>query len=390
MENASFKYGICEIVLFRMVTADQVLSSLRQVIDPELHKDIVSMGMIKDLEINDGKVGFTLQLTTPACPFNSEIEQDVRNSMESIGVKDLNLKVTARVTEGRAISLDEILPGVMNIVAVASGKGGVGKTTVSVNLALSLAKTGAKVGLLDADIYGPSVPLMLGINQTPEVTNNKIQPILSRDIKVVSMGFFYEQSQQAGIYRGPIVSGIVKQFLTDVNWGDLDYLIIDLPPGTGDAPLTLAQTIPITGILIVTTPQEVAMNVAVKALGMFSKLNVPILGIIENMSYFMCPHCQQRIHVFGKGGGKKVSDRFNVPFLGEIPLHSQIMEGSDVGKPVSISEIASIETKAFTDVAKTVAGRISIIATTMKENDKHTPAQDDQGARTEPQSISQP
>ena len=393
MENASFKYGICEIVLFRMVTADQVLSSLRQVIDPELHKDIVSMGMIKDLEINDGKVGFTLQLTTPACPFNSEIEQDVRNSMESIGVKDLNLKVTARVTEGRAISLDEILPGVMNIVAVASGKGGVGKTTVSVNLALSLAKTGAKVGLLDADIYGPSVPLMLGINQTPEVTNNKIQPILSRDIKVVSMGFFYEQSQQAGIYRGPIVSGIVKQFLTDVNWGDLDYLIIDLPPGTGDAPLTLAQTIPITGILIVTTPQEVAMNVAVKALGMFSKLNVPILGIIENMSYFMCPHCQQRIHVFGKGGGKKVSDRFNVPFLGEIPLHSQIMEGSDVGKPVSISEIASIETKAFTDVAKTVAGRISIIATTMKENDKvgsNTPAQDDQGARTEPQSISQP
>ncbi len=393
MENASFKYGICEIVLFRMVTADQVLSSLRQVIDPELHKDIVSMGMIKDLEINDGKVGFTLQLTTPACPFNSEIEQDVRNSMESIGVKDLNLKVTARVTEGRAISLDEILPGVMNIVAVASGKGGVGKTTVSVNLALSLAKTGAKVGLLDADIYGPSVPLMLGINQTPEVTNNKIQPILSRDIKVVSMGFFYEQSQQAGIYRGPIVSGIVKQFLTDVNWGDLDYLIIDLPPGTGDAPLTLAQTIPITGILIVTTPQEVAMNVAVKALGMFSKLNVPILGIIENMSYFMCPHCQQRIHVFGKGGGKKVSDRFNVPFLGEIPLHSQIMEGSDVGKPVSISEIASIETKAFTDVAKTVAGRISIIATTMKENDKigsNTPPQDDQGARTEPQSISQP
>jgi ATP-binding protein involved in chromosome partitioning len=376
-----------------MVTADQVLSSLRQVIDPELHRDIVSMGMIKDLEISDGKVGFTLQLTTPACPFNSEIEQDVRNSMQSIGVTDLNLKVTARVTEGRAISLDEILPGVMNIVAVASGKGGVGKTTVSVNLALSLAKTGAKVGLLDADIYGPSVPLMLGISQTPEVSNNKIQPIVSRNIKVVSMGFFYEQSQQAGIYRGPIVSGIVKQFLTDVNWGDLDYLIIDLPPGTGDAPLTLAQTIPITGILIVTTPQEVAMNVAVKALGMFSKLNVPILGIIENMSFFLCPHCQERIYVFGKGGGKKVSERFNVPFLGEIPLHSQIMEGSDIGKPVAISEISSIETKSFTDVAKTVAGRISIIATTMKENDATGPnisTHDDQRTRTEPQSISQP
>ncbi len=378
--------------LSRMVTADQVMSSLRQVIDPELHRDIVSMGMIKDLEITDGKVGFTLQLTTPACPFNSEIEQDVRNSMASIGVKDLNLKVTARVMEGRAISLDQILPGVMNIVAVASGKGGVGKTTVSVNLALSLAKTGAKVGLLDADIYGPSVPLMLGINQAPEVSNNKIQPIVSRNIKVVSMGFFYEQSQQAGIYRGPIVSGIVKQFLTDVNWGDLDYLIIDLPPGTGDAPLTLAQTIPITGILIVTTPQEVAMNVAVKALGMFSKLNVPILGIIENMSYFNCPHCQRRIHIFGKGGGKKVSEKFNVPFMGEIPLHSEIMEGSDVGKPVAISEINSIETKAFSDAAKTIAGRISVIATTMKDVESSGPnesAHDDQRTRTEPQNISQ-
>ncbi|MGC2669144.1 MAG: P-loop NTPase, partial [Candidatus Nitrosopolaris sp.] len=248
-----------------MVTVDQVLSSLKKVVDPELHKDIVSMGMIKDLAISDGRVAFTLQLTTPACPFNSEIEQDVRNAIASIGVTDLNLRVTARVMEGRAISMDEILPGVKNIIAVASGKGGVGKTTVSVNLALTLAKTGAKVGLLDADVYGPSVPLMLGLKQTPEVTNNKIQPIISDGVKVISMGFFYEQSQQAGIYRGPIVSGIVKQFLTDVNWGDLDYLIIDLPPGTGDAPLTMAQTIPITGILIVTTPQEVAMNVAVKA-----------------------------------------------------------------------------------------------------------------------------
>jgi len=375
-----------------MVTADQVMSSLRQVIDPELHRDIVSMGMIKDLEITDGKVGFTLQLTTPACPFNSEIEQDVRNSMANIGVKNLNLKITARVMEGRAISLDQILPGVMNIVAVASGKGGVGKTTVSVNLALSLAKTGAKVGLLDADIYGPSVPLMLGINQAPEVSNNKIQPILARNIKVVSMGLFYEQSQQAGIYRGPIVSGIVKQFLTDVNWGDLDYLIIDLPPGTGDAPLTLAQTIPITGILIVTTPQEVAMNVAVKALGMFSKLNVPILGIIENMSFFLCPHCQKRLYIFGKGGGKKVSEKFDVPFMGEIPLHSQIMEGSDLGEPVSISDVNSLETKAFTDVAKTIAGRISVIATSMKNAESTgsaEPAHDDQRKRTEPQNISQ-
>jgi ATP-binding protein involved in chromosome partitioning len=349
-----------------MVTVDQVLSSLKKVVDPELHKDIVSMGMIKDLAISDGRVAFTLQLTTPACPFNSEIEQDVRNAIASIGVTDLNLRVTARVMEGRAISMDEILPGVKNIIAVASGKGGVGKTTVSVNLALTLAKTGAKVGLLDADVYGPSVPLMLGLKQTPEVTNNKIQPIISDGVKVISMGFFYEQSQQAGIYRGPIVSGIVKQFLTDVNWGDLDYLIIDLPPGTGDAPLTMAQTIPITGILIVTTPQEVAMNVAVKAIGMFNKLNVPIIGVIENMSHLECPHCQEQIHIFGKGGGQRVSEKFNVPFVGEIPLHPQIMEGSDTGKPIILSEPDSIQANAFTNVAKTVAGRISVIAAELK------------------------
>ncbi|HEY7756775.1 MAG TPA: P-loop NTPase, partial [Nitrososphaeraceae archaeon] len=248
-----------------MVSIEQIMAKLQTIEDPELHKDIVSMGMIKDLAINDGKVGFTLELTTPACPFNSEIEESVRNSMMDLGIKDLDLKVTARVMEGRSISMDELLPGVKNILAIASGKGGVGKTTVSVNLALTLAKTGAKVGLLDADIYGPSIPLMLGLKNAPEVVNNKIEPVLAQGVKVISMGFFYEQSQQAGIYRGPIVAGIVKQFLTDVNWGDLDYLIIDLPPGTGDAPLTLAQTIPITGIIIVTTPQDVAMNVAVKA-----------------------------------------------------------------------------------------------------------------------------
>jgi ATP-binding protein involved in chromosome partitioning len=349
-----------------MVSVDLVLSSLKKVVDPELHKDIVSMGMIKDLVINNGKVAFTLELTTPACPFNSDIEQDVRNAISSLGVKELDLKVTARVMEGRAISMDELLPGVKNILAVASGKGGVGKTTVSVNLAMALAKTGAKVGLLDADIYGPSVPLMLGLKASPEVINNKIQPPVSEGIRVISMGFFYEQSQQAGIYRGPIISGIVKQFLTDVNWGDLDYLIIDLPPGTGDAPLTIAQTIPITGILIVTTPQDVAMNVAVKAIGMFNKLNVPIVGVIENMSYLECPHCKQHTHIFGKGGGQIVSEQFNIPFIGEIPLHPLIMTGSDTGKSVVISAPESMNSLVFSKVAKTIAGRISVIATEMR------------------------
>jgi ATP-binding protein involved in chromosome partitioning len=327
-----------------MVTVDQVLNSLKNVVDPELHKDIVSMGMIKELSINDSKVAFTL--------------------------KDLNLRVTARVMEGRALSMDELLPGVKNIIAVASGKGGVGKTTVSVNLALALAKTGAKVGLLDADIYGPSVPLMLGLRASPEVANNKIQPPEVEGVKVISMGFFYEQSQQAGIYRGPIVSGIVKQFLTDVSWGELDYLIIDLPPGTGDAPLTIAQTIPITGILIVTTPQDVAMNVAVKAIGMFNKLNVPIVGVVENMSYLQCPHCNEQIDIFGKGGGKKISEDFKIPFIGEIPLHPRIRESSDIGRPSVVSEPESVQAHAFTKTAKVIAGRISILAAEIKAQEQ--------------------
>jgi ATP-binding protein involved in chromosome partitioning len=355
-----------------MVTVDQVLSSLRKVVDPELHKDIVSMGMIKDLVITDGKVSFTLELTTPACPFNDDIEQDVRTAISSIGVESLDLRVTARVMEGRAISMDELIPDVKNIIAVASGKGGVGKTTIAVNLALALARSGAKTGLLDADVYGPSVPLMLGAEEAPQVLNNKIQPPIVEGIKVISMGFFYEQSQQAGIYRGPIVSGIVKQFLTDVQWDSLDYLIIDLPPGTGDAPLTMAQTIPVTGIIIVTTPQDVAMNVAVKALGMFSKLNVPIVGVIENMSYLLCPHCSERINIFGNGGGKKISEKFDIPFLGEIPLFPQIMEGSDKGKPVIISDPNSIQANALRKMASVTAGRISVIAAELKSNEVPT------------------
>src|ERR687897_1803160 len=352
-----------------MATVEQVLSSLRKVVDPELHKDIVSMGMIKDLNITDGNVSFTLELTTPACPFNDDIERDVRAAISDIGIQNLNLKVTARVMEGRAISMDELIPDVKNIIAIASGKGGVGKTTIAVNLALALAETGAKVGLLDADIYGPSVPLMLGAEASPQVINNKIQPPNVEGVKVISMGFFYEQSQQAGIYRGPIISGIIKQFLTDVAWGSLDYLIIDLPPGTGDAPLTMAQTIPVTGIIIVTTPQDVAMNVAVKALGMFSKLNVPIVGVIENMSYLECPHCNEHINIFGRGGGQKISEKFDIPFLGEIPLFPQIMEGSDKGKPVIISDPDSIQAIALRKMAKVTAGRISVIAAGLNLNE---------------------
>ncbi|GIU72892.1 MAG: iron-sulfur cluster carrier protein [Candidatus Nitrosocaldaceae archaeon] len=350
-----------------MVTVDEVMNALRSVIDPELKKDIVSMGMIKDLSIDGNKVKFTLELTTPACPFNSDIEEDVRNKMKELGV-DLDMKVTARVIEGRAVEMSELLTGVKNVIAVASGKGGVGKSTVAVNLAVALAKTGAKVGLLDADIYGPSVPLMLGL--APGLTadeNGKIIPQEVYGMKVMSMGLAPQQGEQnVGIWRGPIISGIIKQFLTDVNWGELDYLIVDLPPGTGDAPLTLAQTIPITGVVVVTTPQNAAMNIALKAALMFKKLGIPIIGVVENMSYFICPHCNEKTYVFGAADEQKIIDRFGAPLVGRIPLHTKIMEDSDHGKPVALEDTDYAQ--AFSQLAKNVAGRVSVIALEMQES----------------------
>lgn len=352
-----------------MVGVDQVLEKLATVIDPDLKKDIVSMGMIKDLELNDGNLKFTLELTTPACPFNVEIEDDVRKAVNEIqGIKNFDMKVTAKVMEGRSLDADTAMASVKNIIGVASGKGGVGKSTVSLNLALALSQTGAKVGLLDADIYGPSIPLMLGLKEAyMEVEENKLQPADSNGLKVVSFGFFAEQEHQAAIYRGPIISGILKQFLVDTNWSDLDYLIVDLPPGTGDIPLTLAQTIPITGILVVTTPQDVASNVAVKAIGMFNKLNVPIIGVVENMSYFVCPKCDEKHYIFGQGGAKKISEKFQIPFIGEIPLNSTIMSGSDLGKPVMLTNPNSSGADEIRSAAKNIAAQCSILASKLKE-----------------------
>ena len=352
-----------------MIGIDDVLNKLTTVIDPDLKKDIVSMGMIKDLELKSGNLKFTLELTTPACPFNDEIEQDVRNAIKELDeIKNFDMNVTAKVMEGRDLAADEAMSTVKNIIAVASGKGGVGKSTVSLNLALALSKAGAKVGLLDADIYGPSIPLMLGMTKTPmQVEDNKLQPPDSNGIKVVSFGFFAEQEHQAAIYRGPVISGIVKQFLIDTNWSDLDYLIVDLPPGTGDIPLTLAQTIPITGILVVTTPQQVASSVAVKAIGMFDKLNVPMLGVVENMSYFECSKCNEKHHIFGKGGAERISEKHNIPFVGAIPLNSGIMEGSDLGKPIMLTQPDSPSAEAFTSTAKNIAAQCSIVAAKLQE-----------------------
>ena len=383
-----------------MVGIDQVLEKLSTVIDPDLKKDIVSMGMIKDLELNDGALKFTLELTTPACPFNVEIEDDVRKAIATLSdLKNFELKVTAKVMDGRSLDDDTSMKTVKNIIGVASGKGGVGKSTVSLNLAIALQQTGAKVGLLDADIYGPSIPLMLGMKDgSMQVEENKLQPADSHGLKVVSFGFFADQSNQAAIYRGPIISGILKQFLVDTNWSDLDYLIVDLPPGTGDIPLTLAQTIPITGILVVTTPQDVASHVAVKAVAMFEKLNVPILGVVENMSHFICPKCDDKHYIFGEGGGLKISDQFKIPFLGEIPLHANIMAGSDLGKPIMISSTDSPSAEAFRISAKNIAAQCSIQALKLQEEmaaeasestDDKTETTPDAAAKPTPESTTQ-
>ena len=353
-----------------MAGIDQVLDKLSTVIDPDLKKDIVSMGMIKDLELDAGSLKFTLELTTPACPFNDEIEADVRRAVGELdGITSLDMNVTAKVMEGRSLDGDAGLSTVRNIIAVASGKGGVGKSTVSLNLALALSQEGAKVGLLDADIYGPSIPLMLGMKGAAlQVEDGKLQPAEHGGIKVVSFGFFAEEAAKAAIYRGPIISGILRQFLVDTAWEDLDYLVVDLPPGTGDIPLTLAQTIPITGILVVTTPQDVASNVAVKAIGMFSTLNVPILGVVENMSSFTCPKCGEGHHVFGQGGAMRISEEFKVPFVGEIPLSAGIMSGSDEGKPVMLSDPSSAGAVAFRSAARNIAAQCSIAAARLLED----------------------
>ena len=352
-----------------MVGVDQVLEKLSAVIDPDLKKDIVSMGMIKDLELNQGDLKFTLELTTPACPFNVEIEEDVRKVVGELeGITNFDMKVTAKVMEGRSLDADTAMATVKNIIGVASGKGGVGKSTVSLNLALALSQTGAKVGLLDADIYGPSIPLMLGMKEAfMQVEENKLQPAETHGMKVVSFGFFAEKEHQAAIYRGPIISGILKQFLVDTNWSDLDYLIVDLPPGTGDIPLTLAQTIPITGILVVTTPQDVASTVAVKAIAMFQKLNVPIIGVVENMSNFVCTKCNEKHYIFGEGGAKKICEEFKIPFIGEIPLNSGIMSGSDLGKPIMLTDPNSQSSEAFRSSAKNLAAQCSILAAKLQE-----------------------
>ncbi len=336
-----------------------VLEALKLVKDPDLHRDIVSLNFIKDLTIDKGEVQFKIELTTPSCPVKDELKAAAEHAiMDQVdGVKKIVIEMTSNVRS--APKRVNLLPGVKNTIAVASGKGGVGKSTVAVNLAVSLALDGAKVGLLDADIYGPSIPLMMGIDKRPQLVNQKLQPLEAHGIKVMSIGFLVD-SMQAVIWRGPMVSGAVKQFMSDVEWGELDYLVFDLPPGTGDIHLTLVQTIPLSGAVIVTTPQDISLADARKAYAMFGKVKVPILGIIENMSYHICSSCGHRENIFDTGGGEKAAGELGTPFLGAIPIYMPIRVGGDTGKPIVVMEPKADQSQKIRHIARSMAAQLSI------------------------------
>ena len=345
-----------------MPTEQDVLEALSSVQDPELGKDVVSLKMVEGVKVDGGKVTFTLNLTTPACPLRTRLEESAKAAVAGVaGVKEVEMKTASNVFATRDYEGAEMLKGVKNIIAVASGKGGVGKSTIAVNLAVALAASGAKVGILDADVYGPNIPLMMGVRSVPDIVGEKVIPPVAYGVKVASLGFFYNEKTPV-IWRGPLVAGAVRQLLTQVEWGELDYLICDLPPGTGDSSLTLAQTVPLGGVIIVTTPQEAALSIAAKALAMFKHLNVPILGVVENMSYLACPHCGERIPVFSSGGGRKIASERGVDFLGEIPLGLAVREQSDKGEPVVSAMPDSPEAMLYKDLAFRVAGMVSIAA----------------------------
>lgn len=345
------------------VTEQSVLEALRQIQDPDLHKDIVTLGFIKDLKIDGGDVSFRIVLTTPACPVREEMEGAARRLVGEIsGVQTVNVKMDAEVPKGRGLGEKVSVPGVRNIIAVSSGKGGVGKSTVAVNVAVALALDGARVGLMDADVYGPNVPLMLGANNArPEVEGNKLVPIEAYGVRLMSMAVL-QPGDKPMIVRGPILHGLVKQFLSDVLWGELDYLIVDMPPGTGDVQLSLAQLVPVQGAVLVTTPQEVAVMDVRRALRMFETVAVPVLGVVENMSYFIAPDTGTRYDIFGEGGGQKLAEQYGVPFLGAVPLGMEVRAGGDAGVPVVVSQPDSPQAIAFRRVAEEVARQVSIEA----------------------------
>ena len=339
---------------------ERVLGELSKVLDPDLGKDIVSLGFIRNLKIEDGAVAFDLNLTTPACPVKDEMRDEAAALVEALsGVTKVSINMTAEVRQGPRLDKGA-LSNVRNIVAVGSGKGGVGKSTIAVNLAAALSQAGARVGILDGDIYGPTMPIMLGVTAAPANDGNKITPQESAGLKFMSMGLMVKSPDQPLIWRGPMAHKAFQQCLFDVQWGELDYLIVDLPPGTGDVHLTLAQSVPLTGAVIVSTPQDVGLKISLKTLRMFEQTKVPILGIIENMSYYICPHCGSKDHIFGEGGARRAAEQLDISFLGEVPLDLPIRTHADAGAPIVVAQPDAPSSIVLRRISERLAAQISI------------------------------
>jgi len=341
------------------VSQEQVLAALRAVQDPDLHKDIVTLGFVKNVKIEKGEVDFTIELTTPACPVRDQMKAEAEERVRALpGVTTARATMTADVKARGGFGRQSV-PGIRNIIAVGAGKGGVGKSTTAVNIALALQSRGARVGLMDADVYGPNTPQMLGIESAPEVSEGKrMIPPEAFGVKVISMGMLVPPDQPI-IWRGPMLHGAVQQFMREVEWGELDYLVVDLPPGTGDVSLSMAQSVPVAGAVVVTTPQGVSVSDVRKAVAMFRQLNIPVLGVVENMSYFVCGHCQERTEIFGHGGGARMAEQLGLPLLGEVPIDTRVRAGGDEGQPIVAAAPESPAGQAFLSIAGRVAAEIS-------------------------------
>lgn len=351
-----------EVPRCKDVDKSMIMEALARVVEPDLGQDLVSLGLVGQVEVSGEEVQVALEILNPSRERRQELEQEVRRVLQEAGAESVRLDFSLAIPSTRPPLAGSLLEGVKNVVAVASGKGGVGKSTVAVNLALALHAEGARVGLLDVDVYGPSIPALMGLKREDLGTDGRqILPAERFGLKIMSMGLLMEEGE-AVIWRGPMLHGVVRQFLEEVAWGDLDYLILDLPPGTGDVQLSLCQTVPLGGAVVVSTPQDVALGVAVKAINMFEKLNTPVVGILENMSTYVCPHCGQRDDVFGHGGAAQASSRLGIPFLGGVPLESRVRRAGDEGKPVVLADPGSPASQALLRAARLLAGRLVVAA----------------------------